>query len=79
MATEVSQKLREESVSVHLGGSVSKVSDFSSGHDLAVPEFEPHFGLSAVSTEPASDPLSSLFLPLPHILSLSLSKIDKHF
>ena len=40
---------------------LSQVSNFSSGHDLTFPEFEPHIGLSAVSVEPASDPLS-LFL-----------------
>ena len=28
----------------------------SSGHDLMVREFEPHIGLSAVCTEPTSDP-----------------------
>ena len=33
--------------------------DFSAGHDLMVREFEPHIGLTAVSTEPAWDPLSS--------------------
>ena len=34
---------------------------FGSGHDLTVPEFEPHLGLSAVSEEPTSHPL----LPSP--------------
>ena len=43
----------------HLGGSVGWPSDFTSGHDLTVFEFEPHIGLSAVSTESASDPQSS--------------------
>ena len=28
-----------------MGGSVSEASDFSSGHDLAVREFEPDVGL----------------------------------
>ena len=41
-----------------LGGSIGEVSDFGSGHDLAVGEFEPRIRLSAVGTEPASDPLS---------------------
>ena len=48
---------------------------FSSGHDLAVCEFEPHIGLSAGSTEPAWDSLSpSLAAFSPLVLSLSLSK-----
>ena len=47
-----------------------------SGHDLVVREFEPHIGLSAVSTEPASD-LQSLSLPLP-THALSSSKMNKH-
>ena len=47
--------------------------DFSSGHDLTVHEFEPHIGLSAVSTEPPSDPLS-LSLSATSLLMLSLSQ-----
>ena len=39
--------------------------DFCSGHDLTVCEFKPHIGLTAISTEPALDPLSPLSLPLP--------------
>ena len=56
------------------------MSDFGSGHGLAVREFEPHVRLSAVSTEPALDPLApSLSVPpLLFSLSLSLSKINKH-
>ena len=38
----------------HLGGSVSIASDFGSGHDLAVCEFEPHVRLSAVSSGPGA-------------------------
>ena len=55
--------------------------DFSSGHDLTVREFKPHMGLSALSTEPTSDPPLSLPLPPTHrlSLSLSLSKINTHF
>ena len=50
----------------HLGGSVSEVSDWGSCHDLTVSEFEPHIGLSVVSTEPAWEPLSpSLSIPPP--------------
>ena len=48
-------------------------SDFRSGHDLTVRGFEPRMGLSAVSTEPALDPLYPLSLPLLLALSLSLS------
>ena len=36
----------------HLGGSVGSVSDFGSGHDLTVWEFEPHIRLCADSLEP---------------------------
>ena len=47
-----------------LGGSVGYASDFGSGHDLMAHEFKPHVGVTAVSTEPAWDPLSpSLSLP----------------
>ena len=35
-----------------LGGSVSWASDFGSGHDLAVRDFEPCVGLCADSSEP---------------------------
>ena len=58
-----------------LGGSVSLMSDFGSGHDLTVCGFEPQVRLCADSVEPAWD---SLFLPLsaptPLALSLSLSQ-----
>ena len=62
------------------GRSVGQVSDFGSGHDLKVCEFEPRVGLSAVSAKPALDPLSpSLSLcPSPaHALSLSLPLKNK--
>ena len=36
------------------------MSDFGSAHDLTVPEFRPHIGLPAVSTEPALFPLGCL-------------------
>ena len=58
----------------HVGGWVSWVSNFGSGHNLMVCEFKPHLslGLTAVSTEPASDPLSpSLSASLPLIVFLS--------
>ena len=35
----------------HLGGSVSEASDFGSGHDLVVREFEPRIGICADSSE----------------------------
>ena len=53
-------------------GSVGGASDFGSGHDLAVHEFEPHIGLAAVSTEPTLDPLSPSLCPSP-TCSLSFS------
>ena len=37
-----------------LGGSVGGVSNFSSGHDLAVCEFKPRIGLCADSLEPGA-------------------------
>ena len=62
------------------GGSVAQASDFGSGHDLMVLEFEPRVGLSAVSTEPTLDPLScSISGPSPLMLSLLPSKINTHF
>ena len=46
--------------------------DFSSGHDLLVREFKPHhIRLSAVSIEPASDPLSPSLCPSPCSFFLS--------
>ena len=45
---------------------------FSSGHELTVCELKSHIRLSADSTEPAWDSLSSsLSLPLSFLLSLS--------
>ena len=46
---------------------------FSSGHGLTVPEYEPRIKLSAISAEPALDPLSPLSVPslLAHAFSLS--------
>ena len=67
---------------VKVGGGASWLSwlgiDFSSSHDLMVHEFKPRTRLSAVSTEPASNPLSP---PLsgPPQLTFSLSKINTHF
>ena len=56
------------------------MSDFGSGHDLGVHEFEPHVRLYADISEPgiASDSMSPS-LPAPPLLTLSLSlKINKH-
>ena len=55
----------------------AQVSDFSSGHDLAVYEFEPRVGLCADSSEPGACfrcCVSLALLPLP-IRALSLSQI----
>ena len=63
----------------HLGGSVGWASDFGSGYDLMVHEFEPCIRLCIDSVEPAWDSLSlppSLYSPPPLILSVSL-KINK--
>ena len=63
-----------------LGGSVGEASDFGSGHDLTVREFEPRVGsgLMAQSLEPASYSVSpSLSAPPPFMLSLSLSLKNK--
>ena len=51
-----------------LGGLVSSTSDFGSGHDHMVHEFEPRVGVSAVGAHAAWDPLSPC-------LSLSLSPV----
>ena len=58
-----------------LHGSVGWASDFSSGHDLTVHEFEPYIGLCADSSEPGASFgfCVSFPLPLPHSFSLSLS------
>ena len=74
--------LRTILLSGHLGGSVGWASDFGSGHDLAVREFEPHVGLSADSSEPGPCfrfcvPLS--LRPTPDCApSLCLSKMNEH-
>ena len=65
-----------------LGGSVSSVSDFGSGHNLAIPSSSPTWGsvLTAQSLEPASDSVSLSLRPSPaRALFLSFSqKINKH-
>ena len=63
-----------------LGGSVGGASDFGSGHDLTVREFEPHVGLCADSSEPGACfrfCVSLSLCPSPaHALSLTLK--NKH-
>ena len=57
--------------------------NFGSGHDLVVHEFEPHVGLCADSSKPRpcfGFCVSLSVCPSPlHTLSLSPSKINKHF
>ena len=63
-----------------LGGSVGQASDFGSGRNLTVHEFEPRIGLCAdsQSLEPASDSVSpSLSDPSPFMLCLALSQKKK--
>ena len=61
------------------GGSVHRVSDFCSGHDLTVGEFEHHVGHCADSSEPGAclGFCVSLSLCLFPVHALSLSKINK--
>ena len=56
-----------------LGGSVGWAVDFGSGHDLAVPEFEPLVGLCADSSEPGAcfRLYVSFSAPPPFMLCLS--------
>ena len=65
-----------------MGGSVSWASDFGSGHDLAVREFEPRVGLWADGSEPGACfrfCVSPSLCPSPtHALSPSVSKINKN-
>ena len=62
-----------------LGGSVGWASDFRSGHDPALCEFEPHVGLCAESSEPGAcfGFCVSLFLSPPLLMLSLFSKIDK--
>ena len=65
-----------------LGGSVGWVSDFGSGHDLTVREFENRVGLWADGSEPGACfrfCVSLSLCPSPvHALSLSVPKIKKN-
>ena len=63
----------------HLGGSVIFLSDFGSGHDLAVCGFEPPIRLATGSAKPALNSLSSCLSAPPQLtLSLSLSLKNKN-
>ena len=68
------RRLSMTPVEGHLGGSVSWASDFSSGHDLMIHEFEPRVGLSAGSAEPAWDSLPPLSLCPSPACAFSLPK-----
>ena len=61
-----------------LGGSVGWASDFNSGHDLMIYEFEPRVGLWADGSEPGACfrfCVSVSLCPAPvHAVSLSVSK-----
>ena len=61
-----------------VGGSVGEVSDFGSGHDVTVRDFEPHMGLSVVSAQgPFQILCPPVSLPLPRLLlTLSPSKVN---
>ena len=53
-----------------------------SGHDLTVPEFEPHVGLCADSLEAGAYfgfCVSLSLSPLPHFHSVCLSLTNKHY
>ena len=56
----------------HLGGSVGWASDFGSGHDLTVPEFDPCVGLCADSSEPGACFGFCLLISLPFPCSCSV-------
>ena len=72
---EVLPYIKSKLFSGRLGVSVGEASDIGSGLGLTVCEFKPRVGLSAVSTEPPSDPLPpSPSAPLLCVLSLSLSQ-----
>ena len=71
----------QQALTGRLGGSVGGASDFRSGRDLAVREFEPRVGLRADSSEPGSCfgfwvSLSLCPFP-PLVLCLSLSLKNK--
>ena len=65
-----------------LGGSVGWASDFGSGHDLTARGFEPRVGLCTDSSEPGACLglciSVSLYPSSAPVLSLSVSKINKH-
>ena len=61
----------------HLGGSVSEVSDFGSGHVLMVCEFEPCVGLCADSLESGACFGFCVSLSVPPMLILSSRSLSQ--
>ena len=60
---------------------MAQLVDFVSGHDFMFHEFKPCTGITAVTEEPASDPLSLSLCPSPAYTcscSLSLSQTFKN-
>ena len=53
------------------GGSVGWASNFGSGHDLTIREFEPHVRLAAISTEPTLDSFPAVSVPPQLACSIS--------
>ena len=54
MGYEQADRQGVETLLGRLGGSVGRASDFGSGHDLTVHEFEPRVGLCADLSEPGA-------------------------
>ena len=75
--TSANRHLRKYSIWGRLGGSVVRVSDFSSGHDLAVHEFEPHIGPLLSAQSPFRILCLPLSAPASLVPSLSLSLKNK--
>ena len=48
------QRVLNSDTTRYMGGSVGQVSEFGSGHDLMVHQFEPHVGLCADNSQPAA-------------------------
>ena len=71
----LARKIKRSGVSGRLGGSLSWASDFGSGHDLTVHEFEPGIRLCADSSEPGAcfGFCVSLSLSAPPLLMLCVS------
>ena len=75
---ECNSHVKDAKLLGHLGGSVSWASDFSSGHDLTVCEFEPRVGLCADASKPGAASHSvSPSVSAPPLLMLCLSLSQK--